>query len=279
MQSEGQSYPDQLWKLASLYGIVPEYYDVSGRKHLTTEDTVRAILRIMQVEIGNEDALRQEIDSKSANPWNDLVLPVMVISENHQPCAIPVYIPLGTRALSDILLSWTITDETGMQESFSRSGDGFAVDEEKWLHDLRYVKVLLTDDRRRDIGYYTVHVSCTYRSGDDTDKGIYQKTMRLIIAPDFCYLPDSLKTEQVRGLSVNLYAVRSEKNWGIGDLGDLKDIIEILGKLGGDFVGINPLHAIPNTMPYGISPYSPLSRLFRNAVYLDINSIPDVASS
>lgn len=279
MQSEGQNYSDQLWKLAGLYGIVPEYYDVSGRKHLTTEGTVKAILRTMQVEIESEDALRHEIDRKSAKPWDDLVLPVMVISVNHQPCAISVYIPLGNRALSDILLSWTITDESGIQESFSCSGDGLVADEEKWLNDIRYVKVLLTDDRSRDIGYYTVHVSCTYSSGDEDDKNIHQKTMRLIITPDSCYLPDPLKIEQAKGLSVNLYAVRSEKNWGIGDFGDLRDIVVTLGKLGGNFVGINPLHAIPNTMPYGISPYSPISRLFRNAVYLDINSIPEVASS
>ena len=279
MQDEGQNYSDQLRILADLYGIVPEYYDIFGNKHLTTENTAKAILRTMQVEIGSEEALRQEIDRKNSKPWDDLLLPVMVISENHQPCSIPVFIPIGSRALPDIMLFWTVTDESGKQEYFSCSGEGLAVDEERWLHDLRYVKVLITDDQKRDIGYYTVHVSCTHCSGDDIDKSIHQKIMRLIITPDSCYLPDSLKTEQARGISVNLYAVRSEKNWGIGDLGDLKDIVVTLGKIGGDFVGINPLHAIPNTMPYGISPYSPLSRLFRNAVYLDINSIPDVASS
>lgn len=279
MQSEGQNYGDQIRKLADLYGIVPEYYDISGRKNLTSENTAKAILRTMQLEIEKEDSLKQEIDRKSAKPWDDLVLPVMVISENHQPCTIPVYIPLGSRALPDLLLSWTVTGESGLHESFSCSGDDLALDEEKWLHDLRYLKVLLRDDRRRDIGYYTVNVSCTLRSRDDADNFIKEKTMRLIITPDSCYLPDSLNTKQARGLSVNLYAVMSDKNWGIGDLGDLRDIVEILGKLGGDFVGINPLHVIPNTMPYGISPYSPISRLFRNVVYLDINSIPEVVSS
>lgn len=279
MQTEGQRYADLLQKLAGLYGIVPEYYDISGRKHLTTENSAKAILGSMQVACESEDELKREIDLKSAKPWYDFVQPVMVISVNHQPCAIPVYIPLGNRALSDLLLSWTITDESGMQESFSLSGNGPAVVEEKWLDGLRHLKVRITDDCRRDIGYYSVRISCTIRDQTETDELCPAKTVRLIITPDSCYLPERLRTEQARGLSVNLYAVRSDENWGIGDLGDLKEIIATLGKLGGDFVGINPLHATPNTMPYGISPYSPISRLFKNTLYLTINSIPDVASS
>ena len=279
MQTEDQNYSELLRTLAGLYSIVPEYYDISGRKHVTAENTAKAILKTMQIEIENEDALRREIELKSAKLWDDFVLPVMVISVKQQPCAIPVYLPLGSSAVSDLLLSWTVTDESGMQESFSCSGDGLAADEEKWFHGLRYVKVLITDDRRRYIGYYTVRISCAI--GEQTESGTIcqTKTMRLIITPDTCYLPDRLKTEQAAGLSINLYAVRSDRNWGIGDLGDLRDIAVTVGKLGGDFVGINPLHAIPNTMPYGISPYSPISRLFRNPVYLDINEIPEAESS
>ncbi|MDP2156451.1 MAG: 4-alpha-glucanotransferase [Nitrospirota bacterium] len=279
MQTEGQSCSDLLQKLAGLYGIVPEYYDISGRKHLTPENTAKAILRTMQVECESEDALKREIDRKSAKPWDDFVLPVMVISVNHQPCAIPVHIPLGNRVLSDLLLSWTVTDESGRQESFSLAGNDLAVGEEKWFDGIRHLKVLIADDCRRDIGYYSVRVFCTLCGQTETDTVSCAKTIRLIITPDSCYLPDRLKTEQARGLSVNLYSVRSDNNWGIGDFGDLRDIVVALGKIGGDFVGINPLHAIPNTMPYGISPYSPISRLFRNAAYLDISSIPDITSS
>ncbi len=279
MQPEGNRYSDLLQELASMYGIIPEYYDISGRKHLTSENTAKTILKTMQVEIESEFALRREIDRKSVKQWDDFVPPVTVISVNHQPCAIPVYIPLGNRALSAISLSWTVTDESGRQESISCSADDLAVSEERWIQGLRHVKVMIADNRRRDIGYYTVRVSFTISEQTETDTVSCAKTVRLIITPDSCYLPDRLRQGQARGLSVNLYSVRSEKNWGIGDFGDLIEIIATIGKLGGDFVGINPLHAIPNTMPYGISPYSPISRLFRNAVYLDISGIPEVASS
>ncbi len=43
---------------------------------------------------------------------------------------------------------------------------------------------------------------------------------RLMVAPSQCYLPKSLKAW---GWAVQLYALRSRKSWGIGDLDDLSE--------------------------------------------------------
>jgi 4-alpha-glucanotransferase len=105
--------------------------------------------------------------------------------------------------------------------------------------------------------------------------------MLFIVAPERCYLPPKLHGQgRTWGLSVNLYALRSARNHGIGDLTDLKNVVEwVGGKLGGGFVAVNPLHAISNQMPYGISPYSPVSRLYTNLIYLDIEGVEDVRRS
>jgi 4-alpha-glucanotransferase len=101
----------------------------------------------------------------------------------------------------------------------------------------------------------------------------------MIIAPDACYLPPEPVSGRAWGVSSSLYAIRSRRNQGIGDFGDLELLLRQVGACGGGFVGINPLHAIPNTYPYGISPYSPISRIFRNHLYLSLEAIADVRES
>jgi 4-alpha-glucanotransferase len=76
-------------------------------------------------------------------------------------------------------------------------------------------------------------------------------------------------------LAVQLYGIRSARNWGIGDFSDLIQLIELTASWGGDGVGLNPLHALFPERPADCSPYSPNSRLFLNPLYIDIDNIPE----
>ncbi|ASO18945.1 4-alpha-glucanotransferase [Actinoalloteichus hoggarensis] len=78
------------------------------------------------------------------------------------------------------------------------------------------------------------------------------------------------------GWMVQLYALHSTGSWGIGDYGDLR---ELLGRsateLGADVVLLNPLHAPALTEPVQPSPYSPSSRRFANPLYLRIAELAE----
>ncbi len=76
-------------------------------------------------------------------------------------------------------------------------------------------------------------------------------------------------------LAVQLYGLNSQRNWGIGDFTDLERLIELVASWGGDGVGLNPLHALFPERPADCSPYSPNSRLFLNALYIDVENIPE----
>ena len=76
-------------------------------------------------------------------------------------------------------------------------------------------------------------------------------------------------------LAIQLYGVRSIRNWGMGDFTDLENLIELADDLGAEGVGLNPLHALFDKRPGDCSPYSPNSRLFLNALYIDVEKIPE----
>ena len=88
---------------------------------------------------------------------------------------------------------------------------------------------------------------------------------------DRCHQPEPLELgARLWGFTVQLYGLRSARNWGIGDFGDLRTLVETAAGLGAAFVGVNPLHATSGT-----SPYSPSSRHALNFLYLDVESIPE----
>lgn len=99
---------------------------------------------------------------------------------------------------------------------------------------------------------------------------------QIIICPQRCYQPKTLQEgKKLWGACVQLYTLRSEKNWGIGDFGDLKQMLVEMAKRGGAFVGLNPLHALYPANPNNASPYNPSSRHWLNIIYLDINQIEE----
>jgi 4-alpha-glucanotransferase len=52
-------------------------------------------------------------------------------------------------------------------------------------------------------------------------------------------------------------------------------LVELAHRLGADGVGLNPLHALFGDRSGDCSPYSPNSRLFLNALYIDVEKLPE----
>jgi (1->4)-alpha-D-glucan 1-alpha-D-glucosylmutase len=98
--------------------------------------------------------------------------------------------------------------------------------------------------------------------------GPARKPRKVEIDRGRCHQPEVLERERLWGFMVQLYGVRSERNWGIGDFTDLKNLIDLAAGLGASVVGVNPLHATEG------SPYSPSSRHALNVLYIDVEAVP-----
>jgi len=101
----------------------------------------------------------------------------------------------------------------------------------------------------------------------------------LAVAPAACHLPAALQPgARGWGLTVQLYGLRSERSWGMGDFTDLATVCAASGQLGAATVGINPLHALFASEPLHASPYSPSSRVQLDYLYIDPAAVPGFAT-
>ena len=91
------------------------------------------------------------------------------------------------------------------------------------------------------------------------------------------FWPPFLVDQRAWGLTVQAYALRSARNWGIGDFEDIARLAEFAAGLGADFIGVNPLHALFLADPTRISPYSPSSRDFLNPLLIAPDRVPGFA--
>jgi 4-alpha-glucanotransferase len=79
--------------------------------------------------------------------------------------------------------------------------------------------------------------------------------------------------ERAWGLFAPLYAAHTRRSWGAGDLGDLLSYASWIGHYDGSVVATLPMLAAFDDEP---SPYSPVSRLFWNELYLDVTRLPEL---
>lgn len=237
---------------------MPEYVDMSGRTRRTSDATTRALLRGMGFDAPTADAARAWLDELAREERETILEPVRVV-ERDSPGAKRVRVRLPPR-VSTAEVELTLTEERGhvwqvRTKDASRAGT-------------------LLLPTRPPYGYH--RLVARVRSGARE----WAAEQSLIVVPASCVTPDQAlgKGKKAMGIVANLYSVRREHDWGVGDLETLMQLVEWAGKRGAAFVGINPLHATFNRDGH-VSPYGPISRLFRNPIYLDVERVPGFDAS
>lgn len=173
--------------------------------------------------------------------------PVLVVTSSDGSAAIPVpHIAPGTE------LSWRLALEDG------RSSDG---------------RARVATDGTLSLGLVPHGYHRLVLAGADTETV-------LIVSPGACWLPPELaRGERASGISLQLYLLRSQPNFGIGDFGDLARFAPMAARQGCDVIGVNPLHQMFLDAPELASPYSPASRYLLNILYIDLTALPEWPSA
>jgi (1->4)-alpha-D-glucan 1-alpha-D-glucosylmutase len=251
-----------LTRLAEQAGIESAYQDIWGRRHGISDNTRRALLAAMHLDPQTDPARLAE--QREAAQWQRPLAPVQV-----HPAGAPLTVTV-TLADGAPTQRWRLTLENGARHAGEFDPTASVPLAERRCGDTLYRRHELALPAVDDIGYHLFELE----PADADDRPVAR--LRLIGVPTTCFQPEAVRdAHRLWGPAVQLYGLRSARNWGIGDFTDLRALIALTAEAGGGLVGINPLHALFPDQPGQCSPYSPSSRQFLNVLYLDVDAVID----
>ncbi|MGH0030169.1 MAG: 4-alpha-glucanotransferase, partial [Myxococcota bacterium] len=225
-----------------------------GARRRTSDATREALLAAMDVDASSEARAREALRAQDARRRERLLEPVRVTQQGD-----PRADTLAVRAGGAGPVEWRaeLLEEDGRRSL--REGRG-----------ARVASVPLP--KPRSLGYHRLRVRVTTRAGSREAEQRW-----IVVPPAAGPVREVVAGRRATGLTANLYSVRSADNLGVGDLGDARALVRLAAERGDDFVGLNPLCALWNRDTH-VVPYAPLSRLFRNELYLEVRRIPELRS-
>lgn len=250
-----------LERLADRLGMEISYRDANWQECRIGQDTVVALAQARGYAADHEDAIAKSLETLAQEPWSRLLGPVAIVSDG-DPVSVALVLP---EQMPDESLTWRIRCEDGDIKEGRFTPDSLPVEESREIRGEKRVRRRLDTGITPSPGYHRLEISGAGQDGAQT----------LICSPRCCFLPEDRR--QSWGIAVQLYALRSKTNWGIGDFSDLERFAENSARQGVSMIGINPLHAL-HSEHGGDSPYFPSNRLFLNVLYLDVEAVPEFAA-
>ncbi|MDO4631034.1 MAG: 4-alpha-glucanotransferase [Corynebacterium sp.] len=274
-------YQDLLRELATAYNIATAYTGFGGHYIEVSDDTLIKILHSMGVDLGlgsldyhdlaamnfddansdsrpSEDTIRAALqhrrDIEFARP-----LPRCIVTTNGESQTFNVHVRDGNPA--ELFITFedsSVTEITTQLENWEPARE---IDGVIWGEATFSIPAGLPQ------GWHTI----TLVSNNIAD------SCTLIVTPARLSTTDAAIQDPVAGVMAQLYSVRSEDSWGIGDFHDMGYLGETLAMHGaGDFLLVNPLHAAEPFPPVEDSPYLPTTRRFINPIYIRVEDIPEI---
>ena len=257
---------EALRSLAAELGVELEYWDVQGNLHVAGTDALLGVLRAMGHDVASLadiDRARGEHDAARAA---EVVEPVVVMDlggrlafvvrtpAGRRPGAIEVVVDLEAGAGQVVLP----VDLQAFPRRETSMGSHTVIE-----HDVEIDAPQLAG---LPSGYH-----------DLTVHGVVSApaVARLLVAPR--EVPRFAATDRYWGVFAPAYALPGGSGVG-AHLGNLGALAERFDAAGAKLVGTLPLLATWLDEPFDPSPYSPISRLFWNELFVDLAALPELAA-
>lgn len=249
----GDAASTPLRTLCRYHGIATEFADVWGEVQRVSDNSLVGLLAAFDIDASSQSATQRALAKVETNKWSAALPAVCAVQTSEAPWTIKLRVPSSTAELH-----WHIALEDGLAITGSVR-----------------VAQAPTLARTSSSGIELLEIEAEIVAGLPTGyhrfrlEGVAGETL-IISAPARCYRPPGAEEgNRVWGPSVQLYSLRSNRNWGIGDFSDLSTFVKDAASQGASLVGVNPLHALFPDRPNHASPYSPSSRRAINVLYID----------
>ncbi|MBE1548261.1 4-alpha-glucanotransferase [Mycobacterium sp. OAS707] len=251
--------PASLVELARRYGVATEYENWTGRHTVVADSTLIAVLDALGVPAATEDERTAALAAHDREYWQR-ALPPTIIARSGTASSFWVHVTHG-----DSVGLWLRLEDGSVRTGLRQLENNRAPYD---LGDRMVGEATFELPADLPLGYHQLHLQV---GGADI-------STLVIVSPATLELPAKLGQSRAWGLATQLYSVRSQRSWGIGDLTDLTDLaVWSASQHGAGFVLVNPLHAAAPTPPMEPSPYLPTSRRFINPLYLRVEAIDEFA--
>jgi 4-alpha-glucanotransferase len=248
-----------LVELARRYGVATQYEDWTGTRTAVSESTLVAVLDALGVSAATEDERAAALVDHERDYWSRS-LPPMIVGRAGTASSFWAHVTHG-----DPVGLWIRLEDGTVRTDLRQLENNRAPYDldGRWIGEATFE---LPGDL--PLGYHRL----------DLRVGSFDTSTPVIVSPASLELPARLGTNRAWGLATQLYSVRSQRSWGVGDLTDLADLaVWSAARHGAGFVLVNPVHAAAPTAPMEPSPYLPTSRRFVNPLYLRVEAIPEYA--
>ncbi len=249
----------QLSDLANAHGVATEFWDWQGQHTRVPAETIVTVLAALGVDASSYDSTNVALYYDWLHRWERMLPPCVVARTGSSPW-FGVHVDHGAE-----VEVWIETEDG------SRRAD--VHQQNHWVNPEHV--------NNRLIGEATFAVPGDLPMGYHrlvAQSGEQRAECPLIITPAWVGLPEALGDRRTWGLALQLYSVRSQRSWGVGDLVDLTDLTTWAGvEHAAGFMLVNPLHAAEPAVPMEPSPYLPSTRRFVNPLYLRVEAIDEYA--
>lgn len=249
----------QLQELARLSGVSTSYWDWHGRLKEVAPTTLVRVFQALGIPISDTPsdeeilALIQQVDDEL---WMTTV-PHCTIQRLGTWQELHIHVPDGESVCVEVTL------EDGTKRSLTQIDNW---DPARTVDGQARGRAAFALDESLPLGY---HIITATVGNAETHTG------HLIVVPQRLDADALKRRAQQWGISSQLYSVRSTDAWGIGDTRILAQLNSLFGDLGADFHLINPVHCAAPTLPIEPSPYLPVTRQFREPLYIHPEDIPE----